>query len=165
MSSVPFRFQREIFFSIASEQELILSFSDRDQRKLIVPSNLRFPIPVRSYFTWRDPSNIYTYLIFKMPNWDQPRGVAFKRTASGTEPTGGLCNWCHAYGPSDEIGLLSIAVNSKTSVAYFLCQDLRCIEKIEEAAELAGKNPEKNIDLLYSRIAKLFESIYEYKPD
>ncbi len=98
-------FLTENVFSISSEEEFVGAFRIRDQKKLILPENLRFPLNIRSYFTWREPSGVYTYLVFKMPNWDMPRGVAFKRTSPSGEQTGGLCNWCHAYGPSDGFGL------------------------------------------------------------
>lgn len=155
----------EIAFSIASEKELVESFRYRDQKKLILPEKLAFPFNVRSYFTWKEPSGVYTYLVFKMPNWDHARGVAFKRTAATGEPTGGLCNWCHAYGSSEDIGLLSVAMSANVSSSYFICQDLRCIEKIEENTMLAGKDPSKNIAELYYRMEKLFENISSYKPD
>ena len=155
----------ELNFSIASESELVNSFRLRDQKKLMLPDNLPYPFNVRSYFTWQDPNGIYTYLVFKMPNWDMPRGVSFKRTAAGGEPTGGICNWCHAYGSSEEIGMLMLSVNANTSVGYQVCQDLRCIEKIEELSARAGKSPEKPIDLLYQRLAKLFENVKLAKAD
>lgn len=155
----------EITFSIASEEELVRAFRLRDQKKLILPEKLSFPFNVRSYFTWKEPSGVYTYLVFKMPNWESPRGVAFKRTASTGEPTGGLCNWCHAYGSSEDIGMLSVAMSGNVSSSYFICQDLRCIEKIEEASMLGGKDPSKNIADLYYRMEKLFENISNYKQD
>lgn len=158
-------FLTENIFTIGSEQELAEAFRERDQAKLLVPAGLEYPINIRSYFTWKEPSGVYTYLIYKMPNWDMPKGVAFKRTAPSGEQTGGLCNWCHAYGSSDEIGLLSVTMNSNVSMSYFLCHDLRCIEKIEEAAARSGKSPEKQIDELYFRMGKLFENISSYKPD
>jgi hypothetical protein len=117
----------ENIFSINSEEDLVESFRPRDQKKLLLPDNLKFPMNVRSYFTWKEPSGVYTYLVFKMPNWDLPRGVVFKRTAISSEQTGGLCNWCHAYGASDEIGLLSVTMSSTVSQSYYLCHDLRCI--------------------------------------
>lgn len=155
----------ELNFSIASESELVSSFRLRDQKKLMLPQNLPYPFNVRSYFTWQDPNGIYTYLVFKMPNWDMPRGVSLKRTVTHGEPTGGICNWCHAYGSSDEIGMLSLNLNADVSVGYQVCQDLRCIEKIEESSARAGKSPEKNIDQLYQRIAKLFENMKLAKAD
>jgi len=153
----------EITFSIASEKELTEAFRPRDQKKLILPEKLPFPFNVRSYFSWKEPSGVYTYLVFKAPNWDRIRGVVFKRTAFTGEPTGGLCNWCHAYGSSEDIGLLTVAMSANVSNSYFLCQDLRCIEKIEETTMLAGKDPAKNIAELYFRMEKLFENISNYK--
>lgn len=158
-------FIKEYFFTISSEQELLESFRPRDQKKLLVPDSFKFPLNVRSYLTWREPSGVYTYLIFKTPNWDLPRGVVFKRTSPSGDPVGGLCNWCHAYGTSEEIGLLSVAMSSHVSNSYYLCQDLNCIEKIEDAAARAGKDPEKPIADLYYRIEKLFENISGYKPE
>lgn len=158
-------FLTENVFSISSGSDLIQAFRPRDQKKLILPEQLPFPLRIRSYFTWREPSGVYTYLIFKMPNWDVAKGMVFKRAHASGEPTGGLCNWCHAYGSSEDIGMLSVAVNSNVSISYFLCQDLRCIERIEENCALAGKNPEKYISELYNRMGKLFENISNYKPD
>lgn len=157
------QFETEITFSIESEQHLIKCFRDRDQAKLILPSNLTYPFRVRSYFTWKESSGVYTYLIFKKPNWDLPKGLVFKRISS--EFMGGLCSWCNSYGSSDEIGMLSISVNSSVGFSYILCNDLRCIEKIEEAATLGGKNPEKWIHQLYDRIGSCFEGVSNYKPE
>lgn len=157
--------QRENLFTIASEEELFECFRPRDQAKLLVPDNLRFPLNVRSYLTWREPSGVYTYLVIKMPNWDLPRGVAFKRTAAGGELMGGLCSWCHSYGTSEEIGMLSVTMNSSVSSSYFLCKDLSCIEKIEDTAARAGKDPDKYVNILLYRMEKLFENISGYKPE
>lgn len=158
-------FQTENIFTIESEKEFVQAFRLRDQKKLLSPEGLPFPLRIRSYLTWQEPSGVYTYLVFKMPNWDLPRGVVFKRMSPSGDPIGGLCNWCHAYGPSDEIGMLSVAMSSNVSLSYYLCQDLRCIEKIEETCARTGKNPEKYIANLYYRMEKLFENISNYKPD
>nr|WP_295902344.1 FBP domain-containing protein [uncultured Bdellovibrio sp.] len=158
-------FTKENSFAIESEAELIHAFRPRDQKKLVLPEKLRFPLNVRSYFTWKEPSGVYTYLVFKMPNWDLPRGVAFKRSASTGEPIGGLCSWCHAYGTSDEIGMLSVSMSSNVSSSYLICHDLSCIEKIEDNAAMSGKEPDKYIAELYYRMEKLFENISGYKPE
>lgn|GEM_PF-1358098 len=158
-------FIKEHVFIIENESDLTQAFRLRDQKKLILPERLKFPLHIRSYFTWQEPSGVYTYLVFKMPNWDLPRGVAFKRTTTAGEPVGGLCSWCNAYGSSEEIGMLSVAMSANVSSSYFLCEDLSCIEKIEEAAARYGKDPEKYIAELYYRMEKLFENISGYKPD
>lgn len=152
-------FMIENTFFLSSKDDLVQSFRSKDQDKLVLPDDLKFPLRVRSYFTWKEPSGVYTYLVFKMPNWELPRGVAFKRTTSAGEPTGGIYNWCHAYGSSEEIGMMSMVLSPKVLMSYFLCQDLRCIEKIKDACELAGKSPDKQISDLYGRMEKLFERL------
>jgi hypothetical protein len=148
-------------FTIASKQELMSAFRKEDLKKLILPEEFRFPVHVRSYFTWGESSGVYVYLVFKLPNWDLPRGVAFKKVPNRGEPTGNLCNWCHAYGSSEEIGLMSLAMNSKVSHSYLLCRDLSCVRKIEDMTAMAGKNPDKYLIELYSRMEKLFEALNE----
>lgn len=165
MTSTINNFQTEHVFSIPSEEDLIQSFRRKDQKKLVLPDGLKFPLNVRSYFTWRESSGVYTYLVFKMPNWDLPKGVTFKRMSPSGDQAGGLCNWCNSYGASDDIAMLSVAMDANVSFSYFLCQDLRCIEKIEEAATLGGKNPEKWISELYYKMEKLFERMSNYKPE
>jgi len=159
MSLLSQHFVTETCFPISSEAELLNSFRLRDQKKLMIPKTLTYPFNVRSYFTWQDPNSIYTYLVFKMPNWDMPRGVALRRASSDGEPTGGICNWCHAYGSSEDIGMLTLNLSADISIAYYICQDLRCIEKIEEASARAGKSPEKSVSVLYERMARLFENL------
>jgi hypothetical protein len=157
-------FQTENIFSISSEEELVQSFRIRDQKKLVLPLGLQYPMNVRSYFTWKESSGVYTYLVFKKPEWDLPKGAAFKRlNASGEQPAGGMCNWCHTYGSSEEIAMLSVTINANLSFSYILCHDLRCIEKIEEASTLSGRSPEKAIDQLYCRIGHFFEGMSQYQ--
>lgn len=158
-------FQTESHFTIDSETEFINCFRLRDQKKLVMPAKLKFPMKVRSYFTWQESSGVYTYLIYKNPSWDMPRGMALKKLHHSGEPVGGLCGWCNSYGSSEEIGTLSVAVNSKTTFAYLLCNDLRCVEKIEDLSAMAGKSPEKYIDQLYRRISLFFENILNYQKD
>lgn len=155
----------ENIFSIETEKEFIEAFRYRDQKKLVLPPNLKFPMKIRSYYTWRESSGVYTYLIYKSPAWDRPRAVAFKRAHHSGEPVGGLCGWCNSYGTSEEIGMMSVPMSSEVSYGYLLCQDLRCVEKIEEAAALAGRSPEKWISQLYSRMDKFFEKMSNHKPD
>ncbi|MBY0452846.1 MAG: FBP domain-containing protein, partial [Bdellovibrionaceae bacterium] len=103
-------------------------------------------------------------LVFKKPEWDLPKGVAFKRlNAGGEQPAGGMCNWCHAYGSSEEIGMLSVTINANVSFSYILCHDLRCIEKIEEASTLSGKSPDKAIDQLYYKMGQFFEGMSQHQ--
>jgi hypothetical protein len=152
-------------FTIASKQELTEAFRKIDLKKLVLPEDVQFPMHIRSYYTWAESSGVYVYLVFKLPNWDLPRGVAFKKLPHRGEPTNNLCNWCHAYGSSQEIGLLSMAVSSRVSHSYLICNDLSCARKIEDLSALAGKNPSKYLIELYSRIEKVFESTSEAELD
>lgn len=163
MNIQPNNILTENAFHIASEQELILCFRPRDQKRLVVPLNLRFPIKVDSYYTWRESSGVYTYLIFKKKNWDAPRGVAFKRTPPTGEITGGLCSWCNTYGTSEEISYLSVAMSATVSNSYFICNDLSCASKIEQGTMLAGKDPDKYLTALFYRMEKLFENLTNHK--
>ena len=158
-------FLTENVFVIESKDEFNQCFREKDQKKLILPMGLKFPLAVRSYFTWSEPSGVYTYLVFKKPNWDLPRGAVFKKVAQHGEPVGGLCSWCNSYGSSEDIGMFSVAVNANTSFSYILCQGFRCVEKIEETAALSGKNPEKNFHSLYHRIESFFSDVANYKQD
>ncbi len=158
-------FKTETTFSIESEKDLVSSFRVRDQKKLVLPAGLKFPLHIRSYFTWSEASGVYEYLVYKNPNWDLPRSIVFKRFYRTSESTGSMCGWCHSYGSADEVGMMSVSFNSNTSAAYILCQNLRCIEKIEEASNLSGKSVEKVVDQLYSRINLFFEGVFNYKQD
>ena len=109
MNIQPITLQPNNVFTIASKEELIGAFRKNDLKKLILPDDLQFPIQVSSYFTWKESSGVYVYLVFKLPNWDLPRGVAFKKVPLRDGPTGNLCTWCHAYGSSEEIGMMSLA--------------------------------------------------------
>lgn len=158
-------FQIENTFSIESKDDLIKAFRLRDQKKLIFPADFSFPIRIQSFLAWKELSGVYTYLVFKKSNWDLPRGITFKRMSQGDAATGGLCGWCHSYGTSEEIGMLSVTMDPNITCGYILCQDLSCIEKIEENSARAGKNPENAIYQLYSRIEKFFEQFSNYKPE
>jgi hypothetical protein len=52
-----------------------------------------------------------------------------------------MCDWCHATGASDEIGLLTATASSRKQAGVNLCLDLSCSEKISTVAHLSGQNP------------------------
>jgi hypothetical protein len=45
-------------------------------------------------------------------------------------------------GSADEVGLLTTDKTSKKRIGVYLCRDLRCVDKIEQASNLAGRNPD-----------------------
>lgn len=158
-TSAPTFYPQDFMFDISSEEELLSFFRDRDQKRVILSRDLEFPMRVQYYFTWTESSGVYRYLLFKKPGWETPMGLVF-RQGSNTSPegaTGGICDWCHTYGSSNQIGLLTTAVTSKRTVGMMLCLDLSCGEKIENAPSQSGKSPEARIVETCERIGSFFD--------
>lgn len=143
-------------FQIASEEDLIQTFRPKDHDLVILPRPLNYPISVEHYVAWGESSGNYTYLVFKRPNWELPRGMVFRRTNSPLA-TSNLCDWCHSYGGSDDIGMLSVRVNSKLTVGQYLCVNLDCLEKLETQITSTGKN----FDTLAEQVCQKIERFYE----
>lgn len=126
-------------FRIESEQAFLDAFRPRDRGHVDLPGSVRFPLVVRDYFAWTDPSNVRVFLLFTPAGARNPVGVAFRRDQTGYRPSpAGMCEWCHSYGNAEEIGLLTAEVTSRKRVGINACLDLRCKEKVEDAANRAG---------------------------
>jgi hypothetical protein len=145
-------------FQIQSETELVSLFGEKEQRRVILPANTQFPIKAQYYYAWKESSGVYTYLVFKKPSWDKPRGLLFKRTRVTTRMAG-MCDWCLSIGSSDQVGMLGLDVNSRQSIGMILCTDLGCIERLQEASVLSGKNFDKLAQGLITKIEKLYENV------
>lgn len=159
-------FEEEYSLQIESEAELLNAFGEKDQKRVLTPKGVSYPIKARHYFAWVEPSRVYTYMIFKRPDWKEPIGVVFKRTYTGERiASGRICDWCLTYGSSEEVGMLSVKANSKTSFGMMLCLDLDCASRLEEVSELSGKNFEKLARQLYERISRFYESLMREKKD
>lgn len=153
-------------FSIGSEADLIRSFRYKDQKKLVLPKNISYPIQADHHYVWQESSGVYVYMVFKKPEWKSPVGIVFKRTYNGAHISNSrLCDWCLSYGPSDLVGMLSVSLNSRQSVAMMLCLDLGCKHRLEEAAELSGKSFEKLARQLDERVGRFFESVLKETGD
>lgn len=141
-------------FRLSSEKELLEAFRPKDRAVVEVPKGLTFPLVVRDYLGWRDPSGARAFLLFTAPGEKIPTGVAFRRdhTSSG-EPTH-MCEWCHQLGASDTIGLLTTDVTSKKRVGVSLCLDLGCGPRLEDAADRSGRNGREAQKALLARMAK-----------
>ncbi len=143
---------------LQSENELLKTFRPRDQKHVIIPWTMKFPLQLGHYLAWTESSGVRIYLVFKRPEWASPRGIAFRRDQQGsaTSPAG-VCDWCIAQGPSDQIGLLTATVNSKTRVGVNLCLDLSCASKLENIAQLTGQDVGKMLDKLTGKMARFCE--------
>jgi hypothetical protein len=127
-------------FLIETEKDLLQAFRPRDRDKVELPKGLQFPLFVRDYFAWTEPAGTRVFLVCPSPEGKRPMGLAFRREPQNSGTPSQLCDWCHSYGSSMEIGLLSTDVNSKRRVGVNLCLDLRCKDKLESAADLSGRH-------------------------
>ncbi len=145
-------------FEIESETELTSFFRLRDRARVIVRRDLDLPMRVQYYFTWGDPSGAYRYLLLKKPGWENPMGLVFRNRGSSSEAaSGSICDWCHAYGSSNQIGLLTAMVSAKRTVGMMLCLDLSCGDKIENNPSSSNKDPETRILQVCEKMGRFFD--------
>lgn len=140
-------------FLLRSEKDLIECFRSRDQRRLELPDNLKFPLVVRDYFAWTDSSGTRVNLVFSEPDVRKPIGLTFDRPSSG-EPTAAICDWCHSYGSSNQIGLLTIEASDKRRVGVNLCLDLSCHDKIETNTGLSPIGAQKRQQAVVAKMSR-----------
>jgi len=143
-------------YKIHSEDELLAAFREKDRKHVVLPSDLEYPIDTRYYFSWGESSGNYTYLVFKRSNWDSPRGLVFRRTTTYMN-VGNLCDWCHSYGGSDQIGMLSVRVNPRLTIGQYLCLNLDCLDKLETQIGTSGKNFETLAEQVCEKINRFYE--------
>lgn len=137
-------------FHLTSEDMLVRTFRPRDQRKLERPAGITYPHFVRHYLAWGDAVNGNAHIVFGPPG-GAPTGIYFRRGSGGDSQ---MCEWCHSSGGPHEIGLLTADVNSRKRVGITVCLDLRCQEKIEDAANRAGRNPQDATRAMMERICR-----------
>lgn len=135
---------------IASEKELIEAFRPMDREKLELPEGLGFPLLIVDYLAWVDPSGARVSMVFGEPGHTKPLGISFRRdqTAGGASR---MCDWCHAHGSSDEIGLLTASSSDRKRVGVNLCLDLTCKQKIEESLT---QNPRIEMRKVIDRVSR-----------
>jgi hypothetical protein len=148
-------------FKIDSEQSLVTAFRPRDRAHLELPK-LSYPLFVRDYLSWSDPSGTKVFLLFSVTR-GAPTGIAFQRD-QGSVPGARMCEWCHSYGAGDRIGLLTTDVNSRKRVGVSLCLDLSCNVKLEDAANRAGKSSVEASRALIDRIARFAREALRIDP-
>ena len=145
---------------IRTAEDLVVTFRERDQKHVILPPGMRFPVALEHYLTWIEPSGVRVYLVFQLPDWKQAVGVVFRRDQQGssTSPPG-LCEWCLSTGPSDQVGLLTATVDSKRRVGLNLCLDLSCLLKLEMVSTLSGIQLPKLTTRLYQQMDRFCREV------
>ncbi|QSQ14333.1 FBP domain-containing protein [Myxococcus landrumensis] len=139
-------------FRFESDRDLIQSFRPRDRRVMEMPPGLSFPLFVRDYLAWTETSGARVYLIFSAPGSHKPIGIIFRRDSMGGENVSRMCDWCHHYGSSSEVTMLTTDVTSKRRVGVILCADLRCRERLEDAANRSGRHTLEALEQLRARM-------------
>lgn len=147
---------------IKSEEELLNAFRPRDRKHVEIPSDMTFPLMFSHYLAWTESSRARVFLLFKRPSWKAPVAISFRRMHSGG---GGMCDWCQTIGSSDQVGMMSITRDPNTSLGFMLCLDLGCINRLEQVAELSGKDFGKLSKGLVDKISKFFETNLEIQSE
>ena len=147
-------------FTLNSDAELLATFHPKDQRSVVFHEDIAYPFTVENYYAWTESSRVYTYLIFKAEGWKHQMGIVFQRNGSGNAISpAGMCDWCHSFGASNEIGLLTTTLDRKTSGGSWLCLDLSCLEKIAENALMSRRNADKQIERLCNKMGEFIERV------
>jgi hypothetical protein len=149
---------KDYAFEINTENDLLNAFPLDDQKKLVLPSKFVFPLRTDHYFSWTSPDGYYAYLVFKKPEWPQPRGVVFRGRNKGDAQSASMCDLCHSFGSANEIGMMLTSVTHKKTIGMMLCLDLNCIDKLETLAAISGRNFEQLAEKVCERLSSFFEN-------
>ncbi len=144
-------------FQLKTEDDLFSAFRTRDRRHVTLPEDVKFPLFVRDYLAWVEPTGVRAFLLFSAPGDVHPTGIAFRRDQSGDRSPTGMCEWCHSHGAPDMISLLTTDVTEHRRVGLSLCRDLGCGGRLEEVADRAGKNAREEARTLLSRMRRFAE--------
>jgi hypothetical protein len=140
-------------FRLPSEEALRDAFRPRDQQALLLPADAAFPQFVRSYWAWLEPSGAWLFLVFALRG-GPATGIAFRRAPPAP---GGMCEWCHTFGPASGVSLLTANRNSRKRAGIYVCADLDCQTRAEDAALRAGRSPLDAVQALLERMGRFAE--------
>jgi len=138
---------------IRDSEDLLDAFRPLDLRLFELPGEDAFPMLLRGTRAWVESGGARAYLLFEEPGTGRARGIVFRRSNVGG-PTGQMCSWCHSFGTSDEIGLMTADESAHRKVGVYVCRDLHCWERIEEACDRAGTDTRVHRARLLERIAR-----------
>jgi hypothetical protein len=111
---------------ITSETELLETFRALDRDEVQTPHGVKYPLAVRDYLAWPEPSGHRIFLVFEDQATKQPRGVVFQRTPAPADTPASMCQWCHAVRSGSGVGLLTAAAGRNRRIGLHLCSDLNC---------------------------------------
>lgn len=117
---------------ISSVEEMKQSFRPIDQEEVQFPAEMTFPLLVRDYLAWVEPSGHRTYLVFADPAGQKARGIVFRRGHQSADSPAVMCDWCHSVRGRGTVGLLTATVSPTHRIGLNLCRDLSCKEKLDK---------------------------------
>lgn len=145
-------------FRISSDKKLLESFRLIDREEVVLPSSFHFPLLVKDYLTWTEPSGHRVYLVFNDRITGMPLGIVFRQTSTGGV-VAQMCDWCHSVRGGNAVSLLTATASSNRRVGLYLCHNLSCMEKTEEAP---GVDDIPVLMLPRERIQKLIKRMGEF---
>ena len=116
--------------SVNDETQLKQVFREIDRDEVSIPSEIKFPLILKDYVSWLEPSGHRVFLVFQDPSGRGARGVVFRRTSPGADPVVQMCQWCHSVRGGNAVRLLTARVSARRTVGAHLCGDLSCKEKV-----------------------------------
>jgi hypothetical protein len=118
-------------FKIESADELRECFRPLDRGEVELSPSLRFPLIVRDYLAWTEPSGHRVYLVFSEETRRPPLGIVFRRDQDSTGAPPSMCEFCHSVRSGNGVSLLTAAASDRRRVGIPLCRNLECHEKVE----------------------------------
>jgi hypothetical protein len=136
-------------FKLVSPEALLEAFRPEDRAEVELPQDARFPMGVRDYLTWSEPSGHRVFVVFADSDPKKPLGIVFKREGSSSGAgVAGMCDWCHFTSGGGGVALLTAVVNPRRRVGVSVCRDLSCAQK---AMGLNGKwGPDGSLEDLHA---------------
>jgi hypothetical protein len=149
---------------IRSAHELLEAFRPLDLRLFELPPETAYPLPVHGYTAWVEHGGARVYLVFEDPETGRAQGIIFQRD-SGSHGHVQMCDFCHFFGAQDEVGLLVAEVTRRKRVGVYVCRDLSCGDRLEEAGDRLGRDTRQEHRRLLERIARFSREALEIAPD
>lgn len=115
---------------ITSEKDLLEAFRPLDRDQVELPETLRFPLLLKDYLSWTEPSGNRVFLVYTERDRKYPLGIVFRQDQSGAG-SAGMCEWCHSVRSSGGVSLLTAQASLNRRVGVQLCRDLTCKHKVE----------------------------------
>ena len=99
-----------------------------DLDDVYVPPDLSFPLTVRDYVAWPEPSGARVSLVFEEPISQQLIGVVFRRGRTPPDAPAAMCQWCHAVRVGGAVTMMTASIDRDRRVGLYLCASLNCRE-------------------------------------